>query len=190
MRHPVGSALSAFEAEPIDLAGAGRNQDGTAVGHQIAIDRQRIGGCDAGAFPVSHGPWYADEGDALHARGDEIGQPPAKFRLIGESGDLRAQSFDAGEFRGDELPVIQDVEFGLHLHRTVIVLIDHAGNHHVADLAGDTRLGGDPRDLACLVELLWQAAVGVGRDHFDRDRGERHGHQPYRWDKPARHTLD
>ena len=127
-------------------------------------------GGDAVAVAVAHGSGYSDEGDPLHAGCDEVGQPPPQRSLAGECGDLGAQTLDAAKFRGDELPVVQDVEFRLHFHRPVVVLVDHAGDHDVTDKVGDTGFGGDPRDLASLLDLLGPAAIGVGRHHLQSDR--------------------
>ena len=47
-------------------------------------------------------------------------------------------------------------------------------------IAGEAGLGGQPRDLAGLLKLIGEAAVGIGWHQFQRDRRERHAGQPYR----------
>ena len=133
--HAVGRALVALEIEPALFALAGGDQDHAAVGQQLAIDRQRVGGRDAGALAVVHRARDADEDDTLDPGVGQVGEPPAQGRLVHECGDLGAQAVHARQLGLDDRPEVQHVQLRLHRTGTVVVLGDHAGDHHVANAA-------------------------------------------------------
>ena len=76
--HAVRRTLVALEVEPALFTVAGGNQDRTAVGHELVVDRQRVGGRNAGTLTVVHGARHADESDALDSGVAQIGQPVAQ----------------------------------------------------------------------------------------------------------------
>ena len=73
--HAVGRTLVALEVEPAVFTVAGGDQDRAAVGHELVVDRQRVGGRNAGTLTVVHGARHADERDALETGVAQIGQP-------------------------------------------------------------------------------------------------------------------
>ncbi len=170
----VGRAAVALEVEPAELAVAGRNQDGATVGHLVGEQRQRVGGGDPGPVAVVHGARNPDEGDPLDPGFAQVTHALPERILVEEGRDLGAQAADAGQFGLDDVPEVQDVQLRLHLDGTAVVLLDHAGHHHVPDPA--LQPGGRGR-LAHLVRLLdgtIAAELGVGRHEFERNGVEGH----------------
>ncbi|EUA27964.1 hypothetical protein I552_0222 [Mycobacterium xenopi 3993] len=132
----------ALERKPALLTRPGGNQDHAAVRHQFAINRQRIGRRHTRALAVVHGARYTDEHDAVHPRGDQIGEPLAQGGLVHKSGDLAAQSAHPRQLRFDQRPEVEHVKLRFHFDRPVILLSDQSGNHHVPDVAVDTGFRG------------------------------------------------
>ena len=147
LRHAVRRTLVALEVEPAMFTVAGGDQDDPAVGHQLVIDRQRVGGRNAGTLTVVHGSRYADESNAIESGVAQIGQPVTQGRLIQEGGDLGAQPLHPWQLRLDDRPEVQHVQPGLQLEGTIVILLDHPGNHDVPDPAVDTGFFGETQHL-------------------------------------------
>ncbi len=192
LRHAVRRALVAFEVEPALFAVAGGDHDHPAVGQQVAIDRQGVGRCDAGAFAVVHRARYADEDHALHPGGAQVGEPLAQRRLVHERGHLRAQAVEPGQFRFDDRPEVQHVQFRLHGDGPIVFLGDHSGNHHVPDPALEAEFGRVPHHFSRVFECPLLTVFDVGRHQLERDGVEGHAaplHQTTISPFPARAAL-
>ena len=174
LRHAVIGALVALEVEAAVLTLAGGNQDDTAVGHQLAVDGQGVGRRHTGALAVVHGARDADEHHAIHTGGAQLGQPLPQGGLVREGGDLRAQAVDARQLRLDGRPEVEHVELRLHRDRSVVVLCDHARDHHVPETAVQAGFGGELDHLPCVLEGTLATVVAVRWHQLERDGVEAH----------------
>ena len=178
--HAERRTLIALEIEPTVFTVPGRDQDHAPVVHQLVINRQRVGRCDAGALTVVHGARYADENDPLETGSAQVGQPVTQGLLIHEGGDLGAQSLHPGQLRFDQRPELQHVQLRLHLDGPVVVLRDHPGNHQVPDPALDAGLSGELQYLARVLRRLLRTALHVRRHELERDGVKRQPAAPHR----------
>ena len=170
--HAVGGALVAFEVEAALLTVPGGNQDDPAVGDQCLEDGQGVGGGHPAALAVLQRARHPDEGDTVEVRRVQCGEPGAQGRLVQKRRDLGAQPAGAGKFGADQRPVLQDIHLGLHLDGTIIVLVDHPGDHDVADI--DARLLRQRADLDRLIDGVLRPPLHIRWDEFERDGVERH----------------
>jgi hypothetical protein len=99
----------------------------------------------------------------------QIAQPVTQRLLVHEGGDLGAQPLHPGQLRLDDVPELQHVQPGLHLDGTVVVLLDHPGDHDVSDPAVDAGLLGEPQHLARFLHRLLSTEVGVRGYELERD---------------------